>query len=533
MIKIMIVDDEENIRLGISEVIPWADFGMEVVGQAANGVEALRLAEQHRPDIVLLDINMPVMDGLAFSHKVKAVLPDLTIIVLTGYDEFEYAKESIKLGVSDYLLKPISPPDLIAAVNKARDQVLQRVETEHFINAIKLQLKQSLPLLREKLVYDILHGNYLEPNKMGYLDFPSDKFAALVMEPEECIPAASGDDTEQLTLMAVKKIVDDTINQHAWGLSIANDGILETLVCLPPQKTDMNDCMNALAESARSNIEECLQIQASIGIGNLYTGVQQVNCSLAEAYKAITYKSAAGRGRLYDISLFNMRSPLFVEYPFDKEISLINQLKIGSNVALSIFDELISELENTEDSAEVLTYAKVICRELLNTILKYFTSTGSPFAEINGAYDALCSRIPDYDNLDGLKIEVRGFIRSCLRIVNESIRQPYRKEINWVSQYIAQHYHEDISLKELSSLIYMNANYLCKIFKEEFGETINQYMIRIRMEKSKELLLTTDLKIFEIAEQVGYSNNNYFSYAFKKYTNMSPNAFRDSNEESP
>lgn len=533
--KIMVIDDEENIRLGIVEGIDWDSYELEVVCQAGNGRDALILAEKYMPDIILLDINMPFMNGLEFSHKVKEFLPNCVLIVLTGYNEFEYAKESIQLGVSDYLLKPIAPADLIAAVIKARDKVASGAEHEKFIDDLKQQIRQNLPLLREKLIHDILHNSFLEytiENKLQYLDiyFPTDKFAALTLEIDDFYKLAQKNDEvdRQLTMFAVKKITDETMNQNQWGLSlVSNDGFLEALVCLAPSThQNLKDILFNTAESIRKNIEQYLNLTVSIGIGNIYSGLSQVSCSYKEAYNSLKYIPIRGYNRIYDISYLDLSSPFLVNYPFEKEIEMINNLKACNGRAMESLEDIFSEIEGYVDSVHIPEYFKTFSYQLLLVVLKLLVSLGINHENIKMKYDYLFNNSYMIKDIPSLKEDLRDFLNECQNSIIKSKGASYRKEIENVKDYINKNYSQDISLKEISASVFMNSNYLCTVFKSEVGETINNYIIKVRMEKAMELLHNPELKIFEIAEMIGYSNTNYFSYAFKKYTGVSPNEYR-------
>ncbi|HEY5587109.1 MAG TPA: response regulator [Ruminiclostridium sp.] len=533
--KVMVIDDEENIRLGIVEGIDWNSYEIEIVCQAANGRDALILAKKHMPEIILLDINMPLMNGLEFSRKVKEFLPNSFLIVLTGYDEFEYAKESIQLGVSDYLLKPISPADLIAAVLKARDKVIAGAQHEKFIDDLKQEIRQNLPLLREKLISDILHDSFLEykiESKLQYLDinFPADKFAALTLEIDDFYKIAQKSDEmdRQLTMFAVKKIADETMNENQWGLSlISNDGFLEALICLAPSTHyNLKDILNNTAESIRKNIERYLNFTVSIGIGNIYSGLSQVSCSYKEAYNSLKYTPFRGNNKIYDISYLNLSSPFLVNYPFEKEIVMINNLKACNGKAMDSLEDIFSEIEAYEDSVHLLGYFKTFSYQLLLAVLKLLISLDINHENIKIKYDYLFNNSSLIKDISYLKEELRDLLNECQDYIIKSKGVSYRKEIGNVKNYINENYSRDIALKEISASVFMNPNYLCTLFKSEVGETINNYIIKVRMEKAMGLLQRTELKIFEIADMVGYSNTNYFSYAFKKYTGIPPNEYK-------
>ncbi|KRE69747.1 response regulator transcription factor [Paenibacillus sp. Soil750] len=536
MLKVMVVDDEENIRLGIVEGIDWESYGLEVACQAANGRDALIEAKLHRPDIILLDINMPFVNGLEFAKVVRPLLPDSFIIILSGYNDFEYAKEAIKYGVSEYLLKPISPLELMEVIVKTRDKLTENRRKEQFLESLEQQFRESLPALREKWVYDLLHSSYLDSeiemkNKLGWLgiDFPSDKFAACVIRIEDLAERSSGNEEgKHLFLYAVKNISDEILNQNAWGLSIVtNEGLLEALISLDGRDGQLyQEELEQKAGSLEKSIAEFLGLTVTVQFGSIYSGYGQIAFSYREAYGSVQKRKSdkknekIGRGIEKD-------SVLGLVFPFEKEQEIVRHLKAMNERAVSVTADLLDELESNELIAGETGYLAEVAIQIARTVRKLLADTGIHAEDADRQYEQLCA-------VDDLASEVASEIRTkLLQYVSSGLKEiiktkskPYRVEIEQVKKYIEDHYNQDLSLKAISSSIFMNLNYLCTIFKNEVGETVNNYITRVRMEKATELLRTTDLKVFEIAERVGYPNSNYFSYAFKKFTGAAPIEYR-------
>ncbi|MBW5448243.1 response regulator [Cohnella sp. CFH 77786] len=537
MLKVMVVDDEENIRLGIVEGIDWGSYGLEVACQAENGRVALELAERHRPDIILLDINMPFVNGLEFSKQARQFLPDSFIIILSGYSDFEYAKESIKYGVSEYLLKPVSPGELMEAILKARDMLTENIRKEQYLNGLKQQFLQSIPALREKWVYDLLHSSYLEnesvmKDKLGWLgiDFPSDKFAVCVIRIEDLAERSSGrEEDKQLFLYAVKNICDEILSRNAWGLSVVtNEGLLEGLLSLDGEDGESyRRELQLKAEGMEKSIREFLGLTVTVRFGSVYSGYSQIAYSYREAYSSVQLKrpgkeheeSAKGVGR--------SASVLALVFPYDKEQEMIRYLKAMNEKAVNAAADLLDEIEANELIAGDPEHLAAAAIQIVGTVRKLLTDSGIPVEEEEGLHEppGAAGGFKAEDPAE-IRAKLLRHVSSALHGIIKAKGKPYRIEIEQVKRYIEENYDKDISLKDLSSRVYMNPNYLCTIFKNEVGETINHYMTRVRMEKAMRMLRETDLKVFEIAERVGYSNTNYFSYTFKKYTGTAPIEYR-------
>jgi two-component system response regulator YesN len=529
--KIMIADDEEHIRLGIAEGFDWKALGLEVAALAADGKEALALALHHQPDIILLDINMPHMNGLEFMKLAKNQLPRTVFIILSGYDEFEYAQEAIALGVSEYLLKPISPRELSESLEKAMERVRQQAEQAGFVQDLENSIQEFMPLLREKCIEDILHQRYSPTDieqRMVYtgIEFPSDKFVVFLIELEELL-TYSGNDVanRQLTLFAVRNICDEVLNQQHWGMSIvALESTLVVLLSFELEKVlDLKELRLQLATAVKENIKRYLNLSVSIGVGNVYSGLQQIHYSYKEALNAIQMKALLGNGKLIDASSMDWSSSTPASYSYEKELLWAQYLRNGDERVLEVWEAIYHSFETSgsDQSHQVMI---LTIQQLFLSVSKIFAALDLNLHETE--YDSLYNKLHSYTDIPLLKLELDSFMQACLDIINRAKSSSYRKEIEQVKRYIQNHFNQDISLQILSADVYMNTNYLCTLFKSEVGETIHQYITRTRMEKAKELLQQTDLRIFEISEQVGFNHTSHFSHAFKKYTGITPIEFK-------
>lgn len=530
--KIMIADDEENIRMGIAEGFDWQELGLEVAALASDGKEALELAFIHHPRIILLDINMPRMSGLEFMKLSKDRLPGTVFIILSGYDEFEYAQEAIQLGVSEYLLKPISPRELSEALEKAIERVREYDAQADFIQGLENNIKEFMPLMREKLVSDLLHQRYSPTDidqRMAYtgIRFPSSKFAVFIIELEQFLsPSGSEEANRQLSLFAVRNVCDEVLNRNHWGLSvIALDSTLEVLVSFDPASlSDLKEAHLRLASDVKNSIKRYLNLSVSIGIGNVYSGVHQIHYSCKEALSAVQLSAVLGKEKLVDAASMDRSLPEnAIGYSYEKELQWGQYLRNGDERVFEVLDDLFASFES-DSSDRTYGLMKITTRQLLLSASKIFSAL---HLTLDGTgYDDLYDKLHSFQDSGRLRQQFRIFVELCLDRINRSKSTSYRKEIEQVQRYIEERFGQDISLQDLSAEVYMNTNYLCTLFKSEVGETIHQYIIRIRMEKAKELLQQSDLKIFEISEKVGYNNTSHFSQAFKKYTGISPVDFK-------
>jgi len=527
--KIMIVDDEEHIRLGIAESFDWASLGLEVAALAADGKEALELALLQRPDIILLDINMPRMSGLEFMKAARESLPDTVFIILSGYDEFEYAQEAIQLGISEYLLKPISPGELSEALGKAVNRIREQTAQASFVQELEKNIEEAMPLLREKLLSDLLHQRYSPSDidqRIAYtgIRFPSAKFIVFTIELEQFLTySGTREANRQLSLFAVRNVCDEWLNREHWAIStVAMDSTLEVLVSLNGGAAlNLKETALKLAAEVQKNIQLYLNLSVFIGVGNVYSGMEQIHFSCKESQMAVQLAAVIGQRKLMDAADINgLEAEPSAGYDYEKELQWGQYLRNGDERALEVLDELFTSFEASV-TEQTYSMIRLTVQQLLLSASKIFSAL--QLSLLDTGYDALYGMLHSFQDFKRLQRELRAFAEAALDRINRSKSKGYRKEIEQVKRYIDEQYGQEISLQQLSAEVYMNTNYLCTLFKSEVGETIHQYMTRVRMEKAIALLQQSDLKIFEISEKVGYNNTSHFSQAFKKYTGHSPN----------
>jgi len=540
MYKVLLVDDEAHIRYGIAEGIDWPSLGLRLEAMAANGREALRLAETVRPDLILFDIQMPYMNGLEFAKHARRMLPDCIMIVFTGYEQFDYAQEAIRLGVKEYLLKPVSPRELTEALEAAAREITERKEKETFIANLHQQVEASVPLIREKAIRDYVHRSISvrelrSQEAFLQLSWPSDKFFSVVVRLNGYLKGADQVRDVQLTLFAVKNIMEELIEDFGCGVCyIENDSLIEAMICLNPEaavrlQEPLNEQARHLSERIGDKLEEYLKIGVAAAAGKVYLGLEQLPFSYREAL--------SGAMRPHSDRL-NAESEVWLggedagegdwEYPPDKEQALLQALQSGDSAVYRLADSLMAAVGERPPEAQRQA-ARQLAERIYETATHLLDRLGiEGDLPVSPACSPIPEEMPESDWLAALTKEVQRFIGQCADLAVKSQGPTYRHEIEKVKSVIDRRYHEPLKLKDLAESVYMNPNYLCTVFRSEVGESIHQYVTRIRMERAKLLLSVSTLKIFEVAEQTGYSSTQYFSHAFKKYAGMSPVEYRES-----
>lgn len=531
--KLLIVDDEVEVRKGIIDKIDWDSAGFEIVAEAENGKEALEMFEKTLPDVLLTDINMPFMNGLELSAIVREKYPTTKIIVITGYDEFEYAHKAIKLNVLEYILRPISAAELTDILLKTKNKIDSEIAEKENIEALREHFRKSLPILKEKflasLITSTLTKEEIEERSRSYnIDLNGSSYTVSVVSIDFSAGQKSFEDEKELWKFSVLNIVEEIVAKYSLGVAFISN---ETVVIISSSKDYERDKIiernfNAL-EELRQTIEKFLKFTVTIGIGSVCSDITQISQSYQNAVAALDYKIFMGNNRIIWIEDIEPKSADKIVFDELKERSLESSIKVGTPDEISdTIDKLFKEIVESKGS---FNDYQIYIMEMLTTILKVARNSDVDIDKIFGANHNL---FVELHSLKGIE-EVQSWFKDIsVKIRNYIVkdRQDTAKElVEKAKEYVREHYGEsDININRVCSYLHISPNYFSFIFKRETKTTFINYLTHVRMEEAKELLRTTNMKTFEIAEKVGYSEPNYFSYSFKKKFNLSPSEYRNS-----
>lgn len=521
--KIMIVDDEAEVRTAITHIIDWEALGFEIVADAENGVDALEKAEALDLDVVLTDIKMPFMDGLALGAELSRRRPGLKLLIFSGFDAFEYAQEAIKLNVVEYVLKPVNAAELTAVLGRVRDLLDAEIAQRRNIDRLNQAYQKSLPLLREKFLQELLRGP-MDPREVAQ---QADRFALTVREGRFKIVAvcslSPGPEhrpalSEELLPVSVEQMLEDAFRGHChWEIYTSVSSILVvTSWEQDPVESLMRLLGEVCAESAR-----VLGITVTAGIGRPCRKLEELHRSCAEAWAAVEYKAVVGSGR--PISIQDMerleRAPL--ESDNRRGRQLLSVIKFGSKEQISTLVHQLLEDEGDDWSPQ----ARFI--GVLGTLLPIIRQYKLGEEEMLGPQQewlSLLTREAPIEDLRAWLLDVCLKMSGCM---DQRRISTAKRLVEEAERYIREHYQNSaLSVDKLCAHLHISQSYFSTIFKQETGRSYVQYLTDMRMEHAVELLRSTDDKTYLIAEKVGYDEPNYFSYVFKKRFGVTPSQFR-------
>lgn len=533
MLKMIIADDEYNVREGLKEVVQWAELGIEIVADAADGQEAFELCRQLKPDILLTDIRMPMMDGLEAALKLKELDDPVRIIIISGAQDFNYAKTALSLNADGYILKPIKIHELQDTVRKVVSSISMERNREEKSQQLKQQLHENMPVLREKFLANLTQGMYKSDqdarNKLEFFALPLEINSLLVVaviqidEYEKAIERYT-EEHKQLLNFSVNNILEEIANRNRAGIAFCmNENEYVIIFNQAAQNEnrhleicqEMIDCMNKF-----------LKMSISVGVGNPIQKVYDLHYSYHEARLAIEYKFYTGKDSILQISDFQTNKNN-LEYPklYEVENKLINFMKLGNQAEVS---RVVEDIFNTLCANHNLPvdYVQSICIELIHMASRTLYEFGENIHLIVTDYSVLFSEVYSKREASELRDTMLALFEKLTHYFAQKQTHKNSRTIQKIKDIISQKYMENLTVARLSEEVYLSPNYISLIFKQETGESVTEYVTKVRMEVAKELLKAPDLKIMDVSDMVGYENSTYFSTVFKKYTGMHPQKYR-------
>lgn len=538
MFRVLIIDDEPIIRKGLKNIINWKQLGCEICGEASDGLEGSDLIKLHLPHIIITDIRMPEIDGLTMIRDIKEIVPDSKIIILTGYRDFDYVHEAIKLGAFDFVLKPSKIGELTAIINRAVKELSFHRHREEEFNKLRNLFEQNIPVLREKLLYDIIYGiNTNEDEitaKMELFKICVANFILIVLEND-----IDENETDSITQYERHLYQFGIINSFEETFTdlfeIINIPLSNTRIAFIVQKLNNNmnnfDIITDKCSQLQEVVNNCFGFTITAALSTEGRGAIELSNKLKECQHALEYKLYIGTNSI--IAYGDLNS--FFKY---EDYSLLEKYQL-------------SLLESIRSGNEKIVKGK------LQSILSYINKLGSTNMEymrnfywvtissINNIRVSVSAAESDSSHLKNKDINsLYKLIENCTNVkeLNEILEEAALKVASRVNnynnrsiklvlqkalEYIQLHYNEQITLNDVAENAYLSTYYISRMFKKELGKCFVDYLNEVRIEKAKELLRDVKYKNYEVAEMVGIPDAHYFSRLFKKHAGVTPTEYRD------
>ena len=538
MFKLLIADDEAGSREWLAQEIPWENHDICLVGPAVDGLEAWRMFQEENPELILTDIRMPGINGIELARAALAVNPHTRILVISGYDEFAYAKNCLEIGVSGYLLKPSPKDEILAAVLKEREFLIAKRADEAVRHFLQAQLEKNIPVLRDQWLRDLLRGEIDSANlaeRLCFLNLPlktRQLFITLLLEVEDNTGLYLNYDEKerQLIWLAMDNLARASLKNSGLAVRLDRSGVgilLYNETGRAPQEFE-----EFAKRTARSLLDQSrLQLSCAlmVGIGGTVDEITQVWRSFEQAKRALRFHSQLGVETIviHDGCYPGEKAaPLFLPADEERLSASLETAAFPETVRSILHDLYGDEIAARNDAPAsdwrretgwVLTgvlvrlaqRAALILREIIegeDYALLMQGGPNSPAHEIVRWWESQFGRLGHA----GRKLHGNS-LRACIRHVQE---------------YVDSHIAETITLSKTADQVYMSPSYLSRLFREQTGESFSEYVSRRKMEEARRLLEAGGKKVYEVAMAVGYADPAYFGRVFRQYFNVTPTDYR-------
>lgn len=525
-VKIFLVEDEFVVRDGIKNNVDWDAHGYNFCGEASDGELAYPMIKKLQPDIVITDIKMPFMDGLELSRLIKKEFPKMEILILSGFTEFEYAKEAIKLGVAGYLTKPIDGAELLKAIDEISEKIEKARSDARLLSKYEQDNRENRQGEMAKLFQHLCTGTVSSTELMNEaeklnIDLTAICYNVILMRAQS---SRHGFGEYSGSVVATEEKIEEIVNDKravVFDRGVEGKGIL----VMADSEDELKVTEDFLLNGIKETYEEYPHIKYFVGVGNSVVRISDVAKSYESASRAFAYQYLLDNNQI--ISNENSVDGFFSINDIDP--TQVDKVKI---------DEFLKTGNEDETSFFVSEYFNSVGKSAMESMMfRQYIALDTYFCAANflGKIGVDSSVIPTLDSEGRILSSanstfeyITGIIEKTISLRNEVSNSRYGEVIKEAVKYIESNYmNDDLSLNQLAAHVNISPNHLSMIFSQETGSTFIKYLTDLRIEKAKTLLKTTAYRSSDIGAQVGYRDPHYFSFIFKKIMGVTPTNYRE------
>ncbi len=520
--KILIADDEMLVRAGLKSSINWERENIVIVGEADNGEKTVNMVTELKPDLLLLDINMPIMNGIEVLKELRRRKEECKVIVLSCHDEFEYVKEAMRYGAVDYILKHQIEPESIVNILKDVKETIKAERNKNDSEIANTKSERESKYEKNDFLCKLLKGYQFQEheltnhiNAMG-LKLKGKKIICILFEADKYKEVLNRYNSyeKELLQVSIENISKELLsNVKESEFVIKEDNLYALLLSNIEGASEQNIYQNTitLIKRFQNTFKKYLNIELTFAVSEMYNGLNNTGKAFEKALAALTQKFLYPENYYFFVREIDFKNPFYVNSFISIE-EILGE-KISFEYALDYLINILGQLK-TNKYVDIKLLKTVLSGSLYSLTNKYLENESSLVNE------ELWESLKDVNNyLNNLKERTNFLRESSIELNNYLVRE--------VVTYINKNYEKDISLKLLSDYLKVSESYISRLFNKEMNMTVSNYINIKRVEKAKELLRTTTLKNYEIAEKVGYKNHMHYNIVFKKLANCTPSEYRN------
>lgn len=537
-IKVFLVEDEIIIREGIKKNINWQQEGFEFAGEASDGELAYPLIQNTKPDILVTDIKMPFMDGLELSRLVKKELPDIKILVLSGYNEFEYAKEAINIGITEYLLKPITGARLLETVKKMAKTIREEWQQKQFLLAYQKEQAENGQLARRKLFGRLVSGNYPVSTLLGEgreigMELAANQYNIVLFQVFTEEEAKNYSD--KLNQISVQ--MQNLAEKMEQVIMVDRGGLEGFAFLLKGTEEDSRGSIKKLMPEFLKKLEEIMSRYPDVeyfgGAGVTVERLSELKVCFAKASHAYAYRYLWEHNQIVTGEIKEKQKATNGELSLGGlNVKNLERNAVERFLATGLQDEVSDFVEGYFNSLGEQNIQSLLFRQYI-TMDAYITAAGA-VEKLGYDSEVMVKECGDFKSMADIFTSVDETISYIKHVLSAAVhlrdavsQKKYAQLLEDAKEYIRQNFKNyDISLNMVAASVNLSPNHFSTIFSQETGQTFVEYLTYVRMERAKELLRNSTMKTSDIAFAVGYRDAHYFSYLFKKTQECTPREYR-------
>lgn len=520
MLRALIVDDEALVRRGIKKSVNWNELGIEMVAEADNGVEALSQVLENVPDVILLDINMPKMDGLEFASIVKKQYPYVKIVIITGYDDFEYARHALRVGVDDYIVKPITKEDVSSIIKTQINKIEKERKDKTFDYSV------SAHTIKENMINAFLKQEWKDLSKFcdrqKWVESQNVYFVLMQDYLSDCEIWNDGQ-ADHLAKFAILNIADEMLEEEQRGVAVTtNTGEIALIVSCSKHQ------IVQILQEIQSNILDFLGIPVDFAV-SLDGHLKDLPKLAKQAKYAMDFSFVlADQEIIFYEEVANRKDKVF-EYPEQLEVELLEKMFTADlEQNLDLIDRFFDQLSQSEvDVAQCKNMLLRLLFKVSNTIESVVSRTdGSVTEGLPEQFDPL-TQMDFFATIEDARLWLKQIYSDTYHYLM-SITSRTGQLFLRIKSYVEKNYSDsDLNLKKCSEELFLSPSYISMILKKEAGKTFVDYLNMYRISKATEMLNKPENKIYEVSTGVGFTHPTYFSSVFKKVMGISPKQYKE------
>ena len=533
--KVVIADDDKLIRKGLRIILKESNPDIEIVGEAFSGKQALEMVLDKKPELLVTDIKMPVMDGVELVKAINASEIKTRCIVLSGFDEYSYVRETMKYGAVDYLLKPVREDVLKELLNKISSDIQQERQRERQFSLLNATVEESKAAIKEKFLTELIRGTISDTSQCAHLIEesgilrPQNRIIAVIeLDDSYKVKAELSQKSGASILSSLGHYVLEILAGGKYSNSLITEIDNRFIVLFSSEFSDItfdSEIEDILKQIARWDKLAENGLTITCGISNPYAELEKTHISYYQAVFALKSRFYKGKGKVY---FYSREEYVYDKFDFniieDHMKALLNQIEIGE--ALKAKDTICEIIDIIKKSRVEQEQFKAIVAEIIQNVC--FTS--QEFKSIADDYtykdNDLLQAVMEMNTVLELEEYISTAFYNIISRMNQVRAERSKKIIEISKEYIKKHYKEDISQKMVAEYVHLNPNYFSELFKKETGKSFTDYTVEVRINAARKLLAKHDVKVYEAGQMVGYDEPVSFNRAFKRVVGVSPSEYK-------